>query len=806
MLATCDIMDTIGVFYTTEFLLTRGMTMPMQLIKCPLCGNTDMLIKVDDAGNGSWRCGCCDSNFTERLAKREYEKLEAAIEAGIASIGSVVSEALKQERERKYDNLRSMLINKVKAPYVDSKAIVEICRDILAIVPDDFLADFLEVANSAAHDEVAEYIKRIDVEENAVYMELVLDFIIRSLTEKYIVPTAALLDRCARIFTPVKKKEYFTRFEQEAQRVQEGLYSLAHQRDVFLAYSGKDLTEVIRILEYVEYNGFTCFAAFRNLQHGRDAVAKYEEALKTAIDHCTVFLFVSSVNSRSFYCDAFSKEMVYVRDSEMKKHSECRTYAQIPSKYKKLRIEYRLDNHPTRATDRDMRDFFSGLTYVEDLDTLIDRLAECLSPTNITYIDEEPMFSEDEIKRRVEEELRKRAEEESRAKAEAKSEATTKKAKLNFSNGYYEGEVKNGQANGNGTFYYTSGDRYEGEWTNDKRNGKGTFHWANGNHYEGEWKNGKRNGKGTYYWADGERYEGEWVDGARSGYGVDYYTNGNRYEGEYKNDKRNGKGTCYYANGRYEGEWVDGLSHGYGIYYFADGGRYEGEYKNDKRNGKGTRYYASGDRYEGEWVDGLFHGYGIYYFADGRRYEGEYKNDKRNGKGTYYWADGERYEGEWVDGARSGYGVDYYTNGGRYEGEYKNDKRNGKGTFYWPDGGRYEGEWRDNKRNGKGTLYWADGERYEGNWANDKRNGYGINYYADGRRYEGEWVDDGFHGHGTYYAKKGTFEGDWIDCDNAENVTKTDAKGRKTYGRYVNDEFEESSNKRFGSIFGSKKK
>ena len=687
--------------------------MPMQLIKCPLCGNTDMLIKVDDAGNGSWRCGCCDSNFTERLAKKEYEKLEAAIEAGIASIGSVVSEALKQERERKYDNLRSMLINKVKAHYVDSKAIVEICRDILAIVPDDFLADFLEVANSAAHDEVAEYIKRIDVEENAVYMELVLDFIIRSLTEKYIVPTSALLDRCARIFTPVKKKEYFTRFEQEAQRVQEGLYSLAHQRDVFLAYSGKDLTEVIRILEHVEYNGFTCFAAFRNLQHGRDAVAKYEEALKTAIDHCTVFLFVSSVNSRSFYCDAFSKELVYVRDSEMKKHSECRTYAQIPSKYKKLRIEYRLDNHPTRATDRDMRDFFSGITYVEDLDTLIDRLAECLSPTNITYTDEEPMFSEDEIKRRVEEELRKRAEEESRAKAEAKSEATTKKAKLNFSNGYYEGEVKNGQANGNGTFYYNDGDRYEGEWTNDKRNGKGTFYCADGKRYEGEWKNGKRNGKGTFYWADGERYEGEWVDGARTGYGIDYYTNG--------------------------------------------------------------------DRYEGEW-----------------------KNGKRNGKGTYYWADGERYEGEWVDGARSGYGIDYYTDGDRYEGEWKNNKRNGKGTFYWADGDRYEGEWKDGIRSGKGNFYWPNGERYEGNWANDKRNGYGIDYYADGNSYKGYWKNSIRYGHGTFYTKNGSYEGEWIDGNNAVNVTKTNPRGKKTYGKYVNGTFQETT--LLQALFGSKKK
>ena len=183
------------------------------------------------------------------------------------------------------------------------------------------------------------------------------------------------------------------------------------------------MNSVVRILNYVESNGFSCFAAFRNLQHGRDAVANYNDALKKAIDHCSLFLFISSANSRRFSCDAFSKELIYVRDCEMKRNPECRTYEQIPNKYRKLRVEYRLDNAMTRATDRDMREFFSGLTYVEDLDTLIDRLAEALSPSNLASINDEPTFGEDEINRRVEEALRKKAEEEAKAKAEAEAKA-----------------------------------------------------------------------------------------------------------------------------------------------------------------------------------------------------------------------------------------------------------------------------------------------------------------------------------------------------------------------------------------------
>ena len=181
----------------------------MEHIKCPVCGNTDMLSRTGGPNSDSWLCGCCDTQFAERLAKREYEKLEAAIEAGLENIGSVVSEALKNEKRNEFDNLRFQLIKKVKSDFINSKAVVQICRQILAIVPDDFLAEFFEIANSASYREVAEYINGIDENENAVYMELVLDFIIKSLKEDYIVATSALLDRCGRILSPEKKAGIF---------------------------------------------------------------------------------------------------------------------------------------------------------------------------------------------------------------------------------------------------------------------------------------------------------------------------------------------------------------------------------------------------------------------------------------------------------------------------------------------------------------------------------------------------------------------------------------------------------------------
>ena len=53
---------------------------------------------------------------------------------------------------------------------------------------------------------------------------------------------------------------------------------------------------------------------------------------------------------------------------------------------------------------------------------------------------------------------------------------------------------------GPGVYYYKNGNKkYEGEWRDGNANGKGVGYYENGNKmYEGEWKDGKANGKGAY--------------------------------------------------------------------------------------------------------------------------------------------------------------------------------------------------------------------------------------------------------------------------------------------------------------------
>ena len=107
----------------------------------------------------------------------------------------------------------------------------------------------------------------------------------------------------------------------------------------------------------------------------------------------------------------------------------------------------------------------------------------------------------------------------------------------------YVGEFKDGNFNGQGTFYYLADDQFKGfkhvgEYKDNQRHGQGTSTYPNGNKYVGEYKDDVKNGQGTFTWADGGRYVGEFKDGNRNGQGIYYSANGSIKEsGIYKDDK-----------------------------------------------------------------------------------------------------------------------------------------------------------------------------------------------------------------------------------------------------------------------------
>jgi hypothetical protein len=155
------------------------------------------------------------------------------------------------------------------------------------------------------------------------------------------------------------------------------------------------------------------------------------------------------------------------------------------------------------------------------------------------------------------------------------------KTTITYTNSIYTGEVKveNGKQirHGYGRQQWNDDDKsyYEGEFKNDNYEGKGTFEfyefggpydayelkWK----YEGEWKNGQKNGRGiqTYYGhTQLRKYDGEWKDSKFHGFGKLFYNDGSLYEGNFEKDNADdntGKARFTYKEGDYFlSKWKDG--------------------------------------------------------------------------------------------------------------------------------------------------------------------------------------------------------------------------------------------------------
>lgn len=178
---------------------------------------------------------------------------------------------------------------------------------------------------------------------------------------------------------------------------------------------------------------------------------------------------------------------------------------------------------------------------------------------------------------------------------------------------WYEGEYKDGDYHGKGTFDYPFGSVYEGEWKNGNKHGQGTFTFPNGDKYVGQWKSGKEDGQGSMTWVNGDSFQGQWKEGKQNGQGKMSWGNGDSFQGKYKDGEALaasvGKGTFIWSNGdTYEGEWKDWEQDGQGALTYgkgdSEGQKYIGEWEKDLQHGQGTWIIPDGSKWVGEMRDG----------------------------------------------------------------------------------------------------------------------------------------------------------------------------------------------------------
>lgn len=234
---------------------------------------------------------------------------------------------------------------------------------------------------------------------------------------------------------------------------------------------------------------------------------------------------------------------------------------------------------------------------------------------------------------------------------------------------FYNGKVKKGIANGEGTIMKKNKLFFKGMFKDGRPQGPGKIYFSNGMiYYEGGFSKGQMSGNGQLYsYANRQHIKiksGKYLKG-KLVKGVTYNrrTGKKVFEGKFVNDKPR-QGIVYNFNEEisFVGTLLNGQFEGKGIEYSNGKKYYEGSYKLGMKQGLGKLYKLDGHIYDFPTITGNFKNnlpYGsVRMFDSSQRliFKGVYRNDKRI-KGTAY---------------------NYSTNE-VYTGEFKNDRKNGKG-------------------------------------------------------------------------------------------------------------------------------
>jgi len=347
----------------------------MERMICQCCG--EALHKRGDV----YECGYCGATYRDDQAERAAGLLKCLLD-------DFKIEQLSNARRRLYETTHEK--------YPSSQAVTQAAGTVLSISPDDFMARMYLHSHDADPHELIGVLARSEVSEWEA--KETVDWLVRSLDMRAL---AAVKDFADRHLKGTGKTDALNHIEDEAFKLDSGVYDLSLKRDVFLCYSTEDMPRVIAIMETFEENALSCFAAFRNLRHGKGAQENYQEAIFRAMRNCRVFVFLSSNSSRDPNRKGVAEELDHL-------------VSDLP---KKPRVEFLLEDYPERMpilAKRRMAEAFPHLEYCREPDDLIVRVSGLL--------DAEENAEKDRVKK-LAEEASEKAKKELQAEFEAREAA-----------------------------------------------------------------------------------------------------------------------------------------------------------------------------------------------------------------------------------------------------------------------------------------------------------------------------------------------------------------------------------------------
>ena len=165
-------------------------------------------------------------------------------------------------------------------------------------------------------------------------------------------------------------------YEDRLMQIDPFVYDYSQPRDVFIAHASADFESSEALVEALEREGYSCFIDTRNIKKGKGSREDYRADLYVAIKNCTIFVFVSSQTSRRSECYACANELQYVWEEDVKNApAEFANvdYRDIPSQYKKQRVQYVLDTHDIDA-NRKVGAFFDHCQRCLSIEDAVERV------------------------------------------------------------------------------------------------------------------------------------------------------------------------------------------------------------------------------------------------------------------------------------------------------------------------------------------------------------------------------------------------------------------------------------------------
>ena len=312
----------------------------MERMICQCCG--EALHKHGDV----YECGYCGATYRDDQAEKAADLLRGLLD-------DFKLEQLSNARRRLYETTHEK--------YPSSQAVTQAAGNVLSVSPDDFMARVYLHSHDADPHELISLLSRGNVSEWEA--KETVDWLVRSLDFRAV---GAVKDFADRHLKGAGKTEALNRIEDEAFKLDSGVYDLSLKRDVFLCYSTEDMPRVIEIMETFEENALSCFAAFRNLRHGKGAQENYQDAIFRAMRNCRVFVFLSSNSSRNPHRKGVAEELDHLV-SDLKD---------------KPRVEFLLEDYPERMpilAKRRLEEAFPHLEYCREADDLIVRVSGLLN-------------------------------------------------------------------------------------------------------------------------------------------------------------------------------------------------------------------------------------------------------------------------------------------------------------------------------------------------------------------------------------------------------------------------------------------